>query len=156
MMLGGAYRHDTRPSLLILLTPAVPALLAKGALQQNSWVRMAHFSSRRSSSLRVVTGGDAIWRLETRRRRSPGRRRCRYAIAELEHSQPPNHHGASDRGESTARPPALSRMPPGRRGNCRWPHLVELFGTNDSHQRVDPARLCRVPIHRKLWARRDL
>ncbi len=41
------------------------------AVWQNLWGKMAHFSSRQASPLRVATGGDASWRLEARRRRSP-------------------------------------------------------------------------------------
>jgi len=41
------------------------------ALWQNLWVKMAHSASRQASPLRVATGGDASWRLEARRRRSP-------------------------------------------------------------------------------------
>lgn len=40
-------------------------------LWQNLWVKMVHSSSRQASPLRVATGGDASWRLEARRRRSP-------------------------------------------------------------------------------------
>ena len=43
------------------------------AVWQNLWVKMALSSSGRASPLRVATGGDASWRLEARRRRSPAR-----------------------------------------------------------------------------------
>ena len=45
--------------------------IAKTAVWQNLWVKMALSSSGRASPLRVATGGDASWRLEARRRRSP-------------------------------------------------------------------------------------
>jgi adenine-specific DNA-methyltransferase len=40
-------------------------------LWQNLWLTMAHSDSRQASPLRVAPGGDASWRLEARRRRSP-------------------------------------------------------------------------------------
>jgi hypothetical protein len=46
-------------------------LVVKTALWQNLWARMAHPKGRQASPLRVATGGDASWRLEARRHRSP-------------------------------------------------------------------------------------
>ncbi len=50
---------------------AVRVSIEQMALWQNLWVKMALSGSRQASPLRVATGGDASWRLEARRRRSP-------------------------------------------------------------------------------------
>ena len=45
------------------------------ALWQNLWVKKAQSGGRQASPLRMATGDDPSWRLETRRRRSPACRR---------------------------------------------------------------------------------
>ena len=65
-----ASRNSTH-SRLLTLAIRHPACKEFEAVYRNVWVKMALSSRRQASPLRVATGGDASWRPEARRRRSP-------------------------------------------------------------------------------------